>query len=110
LAVYKFVCSLEGTTRVRARRFVAAFLLRITNSNCSGADEPRLRATKNHSRRLQAAVFVRFFSATFFVRWNCCAIPSSRTKNVSCFTVMRIFFAPNFVVAPRHPWRGEFVG
>jgi hypothetical protein len=38
LAVYKFIGSLEGTPRVRARRFVAAFLLRITNSNCFGAD------------------------------------------------------------------------
>ncbi len=29
------------------------------------------------------APFVRFFSATFFVRWNCFAIPLSRTKNVA---------------------------
>ena len=29
------------------------------------------------------APFVRFFSATFFVRWNCFAIPLSRTKTVA---------------------------
>jgi hypothetical protein len=66
LPVYKFVGSLEDTPRVRARRFVAAFLLHITHGLRSGAVKPRLRATKNRSRRLQAAVFVRFFSATFF--------------------------------------------
>jgi hypothetical protein len=33
---------------------------RLTNSNCSGADEPRLRATKNRSRACAlGAVFLR---------------------------------------------------
>jgi hypothetical protein len=29
------------------------------------------------------APFVHFYYATFFVRWNCFAIPLSRTKNVA---------------------------
>jgi hypothetical protein len=43
LAVYKFSGSLEGTPRVRARRFVAVFLLRITHGLRSGGDKRRLR-------------------------------------------------------------------
>jgi hypothetical protein len=54
--------------------------------------------------------FVRFFSATFFVRWNCYAIPSSRTKNVSCFTVKRHYFSPQVSRRTAASWRGEFVG
>jgi hypothetical protein len=40
----------------------------------------RLGLRKN---AVELAPFVRFFSATFFVRWNYFAIPLSRTKNVA---------------------------
>jgi hypothetical protein len=53
----------------------------------------RLSAARATKKRSRATPFVLFFSATFFVRWNCFAIPLSRTKNVAYSrNVRRKFF------------------
>jgi hypothetical protein len=71
-----------GTTKARHAVHVVAlrsrFLLRLTGRICFAASR-RLGLRKT---AVGLTPFVRFFSGTFFVRWNCYAIPLSRTKNV----------------------------
>jgi hypothetical protein len=87
LAVYKFIGSLEGTPRVRARRFVAAFLLRITHGLRSGGGKRRLRGYGGlgHYAALHSHARLRpHFCAAGNLRF-----PSSRRKKDANLSVMR---------------------
>jgi len=86
MLVINFIGSLEGTTRVRARRFVAAFLLRITRGLRSGADEPRLRGSQNvvGAAPLCAILFTRILPAR-----DACVFLNGAGKTSSNLSVMR---------------------
>jgi hypothetical protein len=86
LAVYRFIGSLEGTPHVRARRFVAAFLLRITHGLRSGGDKRRLRGYGGlgHYATLHSHARLRpHFCAAGNLRF-----PLSRRKNAANLDVM----------------------